>query len=109
MSTITNGKYADFSNDVKTLIDQANKIYVNIYTDSSVSTFALDHAGNNIERRLLTSMNYTYPHTNDDGNAVEGTFILTFIDGGSITILDSETNYWFDILDVDEFGPKPLI
>ena len=109
MSTITNGKYGAFTSDVKTLINKASHINVSISSDNAGANLVHDSNGNAISKKLIVSMNYTYPHTDPNGAEVLGNYKISFSDGSNLTIQDSELGYWYILEGIDPYVYKQLI
>lgn len=110
MTTITNGKYASFSTDVQKLITTASHIKVSIALDGNGDVLANDNKGVPISKRLITSMNYTYPHNDDKtGQPVLGTYKITFSDGSHFQIDDSNDGNWYLLEGCDPAVYKQLI
>jgi hypothetical protein len=109
MASITNGKHASFNADVKTLIEKASHINVTI-SDESGSSLSKDTNGNDIDKKLIVSMNYTYPQVDDSTNETTlGNFKISFSDGSSITVSDDDSSKWYLLEGVDPYVRKQLI
>jgi hypothetical protein len=109
MSTITNGKYAQFSADVKTLIERAAKIYVTISSDNAGSNIISDNQNNFISKKLIIGMNYTYPDTLPSGQQILGNYVITFSDGCTFTVSDTATNFWYCLEGIEPYVYKQLV
>ena len=106
MTSILTGKYAQFTTDMKTLITAANHMHLNVFADADGTTVVNSDNGTPIVGLLITTTNYTYPHTNAvTGETVSGSFIITFSDGSKFTIDDNHTSYWYSF---DEIVPKVI-
>jgi len=109
MSSISNGKYSAFTADVKTLIDKASHINVTISSDNAGANLVNDSNGNAISKKLIVSMNYTYPHTDANGAEVLGNYKISFSDGSSLSLHDNDTGYWYILEGVDPYVYKQLV
>jgi len=104
MTSINNGKYTEFSADVNELISKAMHIYVTISSDNSGSVIVADNNGSPISKKLIVSMNYTYP-----SNEVLGSYKITFSDNNFIVISDEDTTKWYILEGTEPYGFKQLI
>ena len=96
MGAITDGEYAEFQYDVNLCINVLGKVNLNIYTDGSGNSYALDSSGNPIQNRVVIETNYIYPYTDASGNSVYGYFKITFDDGSSFSNDDANnTAFWY--------------
>jgi hypothetical protein len=109
MSTITNGKYADFTADLKTLIERAVHVKVSVASDNSGANLANDSNGNPISKRLIVTMNYTYPHTTPTGENVLGNYLIKFDDGATFSVADGVTNYWYILEGIEPYVYKNFV
>jgi len=110
MASNLNGKYSSFTSDVNGLIAKASQIYVNISLDNEGSVAAKSNNGSDIIRKLLTSMNYTYPYTDvASGQSVLGNFVISFSDGSHIVINDDNSSFWYILENVEPAVYKQLI
>jgi len=109
MASITNGKYSAFNEDVKGLIEKASHIHVTIYDDSG-SNLSKDNNGNVIDKKLIVSMNYTYPHVDEVTNqSTLGNFKISFSDGSSFTVNDDNSSHWYLLEGTDPYVRKQLV
>ena len=98
MGPITDGEYISFQNDVNYAINMLGHVNVNIYTDASGATFALDSSGNPIQNALIQRMVYTYPYLDQNNNVVDGVFQIFFYNGASWANTDANyAAYWYSI------------
>ena len=104
MSNITNGKYSTFTADVQWLINKASRIYVTISSDEAGANIVNDNTGNTISKKLIVSMNYTYPQNGNLGN-----YKIAFDDGSFITINDDDLNHWYVLEEVEPYVYKQLV
>jgi hypothetical protein len=104
MSNITNGKYSEFTTDVQSLINKASRIYVTISSDESGANLVNDNNGNTISKKLIVSMNYTYPQNGNLGN-----YKIAFVDGSFITINDDDLNHWYVLEEIEPYVYKQLV
>lgn len=104
MSNITNGKYSAFTADVQWLINKASRIYVTISSDEAGANLVNDNTGNTISKKLIVSMNYTYPQNGNLGN-----YKIAFADGSFITINDDDLNHWYVLEEVEPYVYKQLV
>jgi hypothetical protein len=104
MSNITNGKYSEFTADVQSLINKASRIYVTISSDEAGSNLVNDNTGNTISKKLIVSMNYSYPQ-----NGILGNYKIAFVDGSFIVINDDELNHWYILEEIEPYVYKQLV
>jgi hypothetical protein len=98
MGPIVDGEYISFQNDVNYAINMLGHVNVNIYTDASGTTFAIDSSGNPIQNALIQRMVYTYPYLDQNNNTVDGSFQIFFYNGGSWANSDANyAAYWYSI------------
>jgi hypothetical protein len=110
MATITNGKYANFSNEVNDFIQKAYHIYVNIANDPAGENPAIDSNGHQIVKKLLTGTNYTYPNQDAaTGHYNLGNIKISFSDGSFFTVNDDNTSYWYLLEYSEPYVFKPLV
>jgi hypothetical protein len=106
MSTILNGKYAQFTADMKSLIEKASFMHLTIFSDKAGTTVVKTDGGAPISKLLITTTSYTYPHNDSvTGKAVTGSFVISFSDGSAVTIPDNKTSYWYTF---DEITPAQI-
>jgi hypothetical protein len=103
MSSIANGKYSAFSADVQTLINKASHINVTISSDNAGANLSNDSNGHAISKKLIVSMNYTYPQDGTLGN-----YIITFSDGSNLTIQDNNNSHWYILEGIEPYVYKQL-
>jgi hypothetical protein len=104
MTSITNGKYSAFTADVQCLIDKASHIYVTISSDNAGTNLVKDSNGNTISKKLIISMNYSYPENGSLGN-----YKITFVDGSSISINDDNSDHWYILENVEPYVYRQLV
>ena len=104
MSNINNGKYTAFTADIQTLIDKASRIYVTISSDNTGTNLVNDSNGNTISKKLIVSMKYNYPENGNLGN-----YTITFVDGGSISINDDNSDHWYILETIEPYVYKQLV
>lgn len=110
MATITNGKYSAFNADVKTLIEKASRINLTVASDEAGTQLSKDNNGNDVNKKLVVSMNYTYPHTDEVTNqSTLGNFKISFSDGSSITVNDDNESHWYLLDGLDNTAFKKLV
>jgi len=110
MATIVNGKYSAFDSDVKALIEKAAHIYLTIANDSEGASLSKENTGNDINKKLLVSMDYTYPHTDAaSGKTALGTFKITFADGTFISVTDEDSSHWYLLEGTEPYVFKHLV
>ena len=98
MGPITDGEYISFQSDVNYAINVLGHVNVNIFTDASGTTYALDSSGNPIQNALIERMVYTYPHMDESNNPVDGTFEIKFFNSGKWTNTDANyAAFWYSI------------
>jgi hypothetical protein len=106
MSTILNGKYSQFTADMKTLIEKASFMHLTIFSDKAGTTVINTDAGEPVSKLLITTTSYTYPHNDSvSGKAITGLFVISFSDGSTVTISDNQTSYWYTF---DEITPAEI-
>lgn len=110
VAPITNGQYAIFDYDMNLAINSLSTVNVDIYTDASGTSFALDSSGNPITDRQIVQTSYTYPYTDEiTGLPVYGYFTISFDNGTTFTNTDEfETTYWYTIRGLDPVEIKQL-
>jgi len=110
MATITNGKYSVFNEDVKTLIEKASRINLTVSSDEAGTQLSKDNNGNDINKKLVVSMNYTYPHTDEVTNQTNlGNFKISFSDGTYISVNDDNESHWFLLEGLENSAFKKLV
>jgi hypothetical protein len=110
MATITNGKYSAFNEDVKTLIVKASHINLTVSSDEAGTQYAKDNNGNDVNKKLVVSMNYTYPQVDEVTNqSTLGNFKISFSDGTSITVNDDNESHWYLLDGLDNTTFKKLV
>jgi hypothetical protein len=110
MSTILNGKYSQFTADMKSLIEKASHMHLSIFSDSTGTTVINTDAGTPVSKLLITTTSYTYPHNDSvTGVSVLGTFVITFSDGNKVTIDDQETGFWYTFDEITPAVISPLV
>jgi hypothetical protein len=100
--------FTSFYDDLKTIMNSVGHLYINIYTDPSGNSPALDNAGNPIQHRLVSFIVFTYarsemPSSDSDYGGIK----LTFSDGSLIEFPNTEplVYYWYN---VDGISPTDL-
>jgi hypothetical protein len=103
LESLENGQYLQMVNDFDTALHTIGYIKISIYVDASGNTFEVDSNNNPINNRLVKSNSYTYPFIDSNGNAVEGTIIMTFDDGSTFSSIDIDATYedWYKIYNVN--------
>jgi len=110
MSTILNGKYSQFTADMKTLIEKASFMHLTIFSDKAGTTVIKTDAGAPVSKLLITTTSYTYPHNDDvTGKPITGTFVITFSDGSTVTIPDNKTSYYYTFDEITPAAITPLV
>uniref|UniRef100_A0A6C0B869 Uncharacterized protein n=1 Tax=viral metagenome TaxID=1070528 RepID=A0A6C0B869_9ZZZZ len=108
--SISNGKYTAFSADVQQLINNAAHIYVSISSNSDGSSLVNDNTGVSVSKRLITAMNYTYPHIDQStGQEVLGGYKISFSDGTFFEMNDNNTGYWYLLEGLEPHVYKQLV
>ena len=98
MGPITDGEYISFQNDVNYAINVLGHVNLNIYTDASGTTFALDSNGAPIQNALIEKLIYTYPYMDASNNQVDGQFEIIFAGGGTWNNVDAHWyEFWYSI------------
>jgi hypothetical protein len=110
MANITNGKYSAFNQDVKVLIEKASRINLTVSSDEAGTQLSKESHGNDVNKKLIVSMNYTYPHVDEVTNqSILGNFKISFSDGSSITINDDNESHWYLLDGLDSSSFKKLV
>jgi hypothetical protein len=110
MANITNGKYSSFNEDVKVLIGKASRINLTVSSDEAGTQLSKESHGNDVNKKLVVSMNYTYPHVDEVTNqSILGNFKISFSDGSSITINDDNESHWYLLDGLDFSSFKKLV
>jgi hypothetical protein len=110
MSASQNQKYSAFNADVSAQIAKANKIYVTIASNEAGNDIVKDNHGNLIEKKLLVSSAYTFPHIDTVTNQqVEGGIEITFSDGTKFSNPDVVTSNWYVVEGVEPYAFKQFV
>jgi len=103
LDLLENGEYLQMFDNFDTALHTIGYIKISIYLDASGNTFQVDSNNNPINNRLVQNNSYTYPYIDSNGNAVDGTIIITFDDGSTFTNLGNPTIYpaWYKVYSVN--------
>ena len=99
-----NGRYAQIGKDIETMINLGKYIRVTIYSSENGSTIVNDADGNAFEKKVLSSIGYTYA----DEIVLTGFVTIKFADGSEINALDDVQQYWYTIDELST-GLMPLV
>ena len=96
---IANGEYELFIQHINEVLNTIYILKISIFISSDGNTFAKDTNNNDINKRLITTIAYSYPHIiTETGEYVDGIMTLTFEDGS--TFSNTDINYgafWYSI------------
>ena len=98
-----NGRYAQIGKDIETMINLGKYIRVTIYS-SKKGQVLVDINGNAFEKKVLSSIGYTYA----DETVPNGFVTIKFADGSEINVLDDVQQYWYTIDELST-GRTPLV
>ena len=103
----TDGEFVAVTADINTALHTLGYLRINIYNDISGTSFAIDSSGNDINNRVIASIRYIYPTTDESGNAVDGILRITFDDGSSLDSEDwNNTQYAYVMSGLESAGLK---
>jgi hypothetical protein len=98
--------YASITNDLAVTLSTGATPNISLYSDAAGTTLFVDSDGNSFSGKVVSSLNHTEPHNNEDQSQVENGFLsFTFTDGTIAKVTDNVDTVYYGIVTVP-FKPR---
>ena len=98
--------YTSITNDLAVTLSTGATPNISLYSDAAGTKLFVDSKGNSFSGKVVSTLNYTEPHNNEDQTQVENGFLLfTFADGTTAKVTDKVDTVYYNIVAVP-FKPR---
>ena len=98
--------YTSITNDLAVTLSTGATPNISLYSDAAGTKLFVDSDGNSFSDKIVSTLNYTEPHNNEDQTQVVNGFLLfTFNDGTSAKVTDKVDTVYYNIVAVP-FKPR---
>ena len=98
--------YTSITNDLAVTLSTGATPNLSLYSDAAGTKLFVDSDGNSFSGKVVSNLNYTEPHNNEDQTQVKNGFLLfSFTDGTTATVTDKVDTVYYGIVAI-AFKPR---